>query len=164
MLPLAGAVVLALGAGLITAAPSAFAAGSPSPAPKPASKAGPTARQKAVEAALVQAERSGKPVAIEVLTTADSQTFANPSGTLTTDATAAPERVKQANGSWKAIDTTLRVNADGTISPAVVPSPLSISGGGTGPMATMTTADGKKLAFKTPFKLPKPVLDGNDAL
>ncbi|MFE9566621.1 hypothetical protein ACFYM0_36615, partial [Streptomyces sp. NPDC006487] len=163
MLPLAGAVVLSLGAGLITA-PSAFAAGSPSPAPKPAPKAAPTAQQKAVEAALAQAKRTGKAVAIEVLTTADSQTFANPGGTLTTDATATPERVKQANGSWKAIDTTLRVNADGTISPAVVPSPLRISGGGSGPMATMGTADGKKLAFKTPFKLPKPTLEGNDAL
>ncbi|WP_327304428.1 ricin-type beta-trefoil lectin domain protein [Streptomyces sp. NBC_01298] len=165
LLPLAGAVVLALGAGSITA-PEAFAAGSSSPAPKPASRAeaGPTAEQKAVEAALAEAKRTGKPVAVELLTAADSQTFANPGGTLTMDATAAPERVKQANGSWKAIDTTLRANADGTISPAVVPSPLSISGGGSGPMATMTTADGKKLAFKTPFKLPEPVLEGNDAL
>ncbi|MFB6616164.1 hypothetical protein ACFCV9_18445, partial [Streptomyces sp. NPDC056367] len=162
-----GTAVLSLGAGLVTA-PDAFAAGSPTPAPKSgataATKAAPSARQKAVDAALAQAKKTGKPVAIDLLTTAESQTFANPAGTLTMDAAAAPERVKQANGSWRAIDTTLRANADGTVSPAVVPSPLSISGGGTGPMATMTTADGKKLAFKAPFKLPKPKLDGNDAL
>ncbi|WP_327254634.1 ricin-type beta-trefoil lectin domain protein [Streptomyces sp. NBC_01244] len=165
MLPLAGAVALSLGAGLITA-PGAFASNGPADSNWPAStpKPEPTAEQKAVEAALAQAKSSGKRVVIEHLTTGNSRTFANPAGTLSVDAASVPERVKQANGSWRAIDTTLRVNADGTISPAAVPSPLSISGGGSGPMATMTTADGKKLAFKTPFKLPKPVLDGNDAL
>ncbi|MFE9563363.1 hypothetical protein ACFYM0_19895, partial [Streptomyces sp. NPDC006487] len=165
MLPVAGAVVLSLGAGLITA-PGAFASNGPADSNWPAStpKPEPTAEQKAVEAALAQAKSSGKRVVIEHLTTGNSQTFANPAGTLSVDAASAPERVKQANGSWKAIDTTLRVNADGTISPAVVPSPLRISGGGSGPMATMGTADGKKLAFKTPFKLPKPTLEGNDAL
>ncbi|WP_330298682.1 ricin-type beta-trefoil lectin domain protein [Streptomyces sp. NBC_00503] len=163
MLPVIGAAVLSLGAGLITA-PDAFAAGSAIPAPKPGAKPAPTAQQKAVDAALAKAKSTGKPVAVDHLTTTDSQTFANPAGTLTVDTASAPERVKQANGSWRAIDTTLKANADGTISPAVVPSALSISGGDSGPMATMTTGDGKKLAFKAPFKLPKPKLDGNDAL
>nr|WSX47680.1 ricin-type beta-trefoil lectin domain protein [Streptomyces sp. NBC_00974] len=165
VLPVVGAVVLALGAGLITA-PDAFASNGPAdrtwPAPTP--KPAPTAEQKALEAALAQAKSMGKRVLVDHLTTGNSQTFANPGGTLTVDAASAPERVKQANGSWRAIDTTLNVNADGTISPTSVPSPLSISGGGAGPMATMTTADGKKMAVKAPFNLPKPTLDGNDAL
>ncbi|WP_330300324.1 ricin-type beta-trefoil lectin domain protein [Streptomyces sp. NBC_00503] len=170
MLPLVGVAVLSLGAGLI-AAPNAFAENGPAnhgpanrnwPASTPKPK--PTAEQKAMDAALAQAKTMGKRVVVDHLTTANSQTFANPGGTLTVDTASAPERVKQANGSWRAIDTTLKVNADGTISPAVVPSALSISGGGSGPMATMTTGDGKKLAFKAPFKLPKPTLDGNDAL
>ncbi|MFE2284227.1 ricin-type beta-trefoil lectin domain protein [Streptomyces sp. NPDC059443] len=159
MLPLVGAVVLSLGVGLLTA-PNAVAASPATPAPKPV----PTAEQKDLDAALASAKDMGKRVAVGHLTTGNSQTFANPGGTLTTEAGAAPERVRQADGSWRAIDTTLRVNADGTLSPAVVPSPLSISGGGTGPMATMATGDGKKLAFKAPFELPKPKLDGNDAL
>ncbi|MBT2471914.1 ricin-type beta-trefoil lectin domain protein [Streptomyces sp. ISL-66] len=161
----AAVLSLSLGAGLI-AAPDAFASNGPADHnwPAPTARPEPTAQQKAVEAALAQAKTMGKRVAVDHLTTGNSQTFANPGGTLTVDAASAPERVKQKDGSWRAIDTTLRVNADGTISPAVVPSPLSISGGGTGPMATMTTADGKKLAVKSPFKLPKPVLDGNDAL
>lgn len=165
MLPVIGAAVLSLGAGLITA-PDAFASNGPADHNWPAvtAKPEPTAEQKAVEAALAQAKSMGKRVPVEHLTTGNSQTYANPGGTLTVDAASAPARVKQANGSWQAIDTTLRVNSDGTISPAVVPSALSISGGGSGPMATMTTADGKKLAVKAPFKLPKPVLDGNDAL
>ncbi|MGW6686047.1 LamG-like jellyroll fold domain-containing protein [Streptomyces sp. NPDC054961] len=160
-----GAAVLSLGAGLITA-PDAFASNGPADHNWPAatSKPEPTAQQKAVDAALAQAKSMGKRVVIDHLTTGSSQTFANPGGTLSVDAASAPERVKQKDGAWRAIDTTLRVNADGTISPAVVPSALSISGGGTGPMATMTTADGKKLAVKAPFKLPKPTLDGNDAL
>lgn len=165
ILPVVGAVVLSLGAGLLIA-PNAFAENGPAdrnwPAPTP--KPEPTAEQKAVEAAMAQAQSMGKRVAVDHLTTSNSQTFANPGGTLTVDAASAPERVKQADGAWRAIDTTLRVNADGTISPAVVPSALAISGGGTGPMATTTTADGKKLAVKAPFELPKPTLDGNDAL
>ncbi|MFF8266427.1 ricin-type beta-trefoil lectin domain protein [Streptomyces sp. NPDC016562] len=165
MLPAIGAVVLSLGVGLI-APPNAFAQNGPAahdwPAPTP--KPEPTAQQTAVEAALAQAKGMGKRVAVDQLTTGNSQTFANPGGTLTTEAASAPERVKQADGTWRAIDTTLRVNADGTVSPAAVPSPLTLSGGGAGPMATMATADGKKLSLKLPFVLPRPTLDGNDAL
>ncbi|MET9469254.1 hypothetical protein ABZY44_31545, partial [Streptomyces sp. NPDC006544] len=136
-----GAAVLSLGAGLITA-PDAFASNGPADHNWPAAtaKPEPTAQQKAVDTALAQAKSMGKRVVIDHLTTSSSQTFANPGGTLSVDAASAPERVKQKDGAWRAIDTTLRANGDGTISPAVVPSALSISGGGTGPMATMTTA------------------------
>ncbi|WP_374776441.1 ricin-type beta-trefoil lectin domain protein [Streptomyces sp. NBC_01310] len=75
-----------------------------------------------------------------------------------------PQRVKTAAGAWQPVDATLRANADGTVSPAAVPSKLSLSGGGAGPMATMTTTDGKKLALKAPFPLPKPSLNGDSAL
>ncbi|MBT2445659.1 ricin-type beta-trefoil lectin domain protein [Streptomyces sp. ISL-43] len=165
MLPAIGAVVLSLAAGLVVA-PPAFAGNEPAAQgwPAPTAKPAPSALEKAVDEALWQARAMGKPVAIDRLTTGNSQTFANPGGTLTTEAGPAPERVKQADGSWRGVDTALSVNADGTLSPRAVPSPLTISGGGTGPMATMTTADGKKLAVKAPFPLPKPTLDGNDAL
>ncbi|WP_371619899.1 RICIN domain-containing protein [Streptomyces sp. NBC_00454] len=45
-----------------------------------------------------------------------------------------------------------------------MPSKLAFSGGGEGPMATMATGDGKKLAIKAPFALPKPELNGDSAL
>lgn len=165
MLPAVGIVVLSLAAGL-TNAPSAFAENGPGAHdwPAPTAKPAPSAQEKAVEEALAQAKAMGKTVAIDHLTTGNSQTFANPGGTLTTEAGPAPERVKQEDGNWLAIDTALQVNPDGTLSPKAVPSPLVISGGGTGPMATMTTADGKRLAVKAPFVLPEPTLDGNDAL
>ncbi len=168
MLPVAGAAVLSLGAGLLVA-PPAFAEDSrghgpanstwPAPTPRP-----PSAESAAIDTAKAQAKSSGKPVIINHLTTEVSQTFATPSGTLSTDTTPVPERVKNASGQWQAVDATLRANADGIVTPAAVPSKLTFSGGGTGPMATMTTLDGKRLALKAPFPLPKPSLNGDSAL
>ncbi|KJY37336.1 ricin-type beta-trefoil lectin domain protein [Streptomyces katrae] len=132
----------------------------PAPTPRPA----PTAQQKAVEDARTVAKSSGKPVLVEYLTTGNSQTVANPDGTLTSDSTPVPERVKGADGQWRGLDATLRVNSDGTVSPVSAASKLSFSGGGSGPMAAMATADGKQLALKAPFPLPKPVLNGTSAL
>ncbi|MFC9295498.1 ricin-type beta-trefoil lectin domain protein [Streptomyces sp. NPDC057011] len=167
-LPLVGAAVLALGSGLLTGFP-AYADEArghgpadtswPTPAPRP-----PSAEASAIDTARGQAKSSGKPVLIDHLTTASSQTFATPDGTLTTETALEPERVKNASGLWQKVDATLRVEADGTVAPAAVPSPLSFSGGGTGAMATMTTADGMKLALKAPFPLPKPALNGDSAL
>ncbi len=170
MLPVAGAAVLSLGAGLVAAPPAVADSGArghgpgqsawPAPPPKPAS----SAREAAVTRALAEARNSGKRVAITDLTTVDTQTFANPSGTLTTDTTAVPERLKGQDGKWRPLDATLHAAADGTTVPAAVSSKLSFSGGGTGLMAAMATADGKKVAFKAPFALPKPTLLGDSAL
>ncbi|MFE6848019.1 ricin-type beta-trefoil lectin domain protein [Streptomyces sp. NPDC057686] len=170
MLPVAGAAVLSLGAGLIAAPPAAADSGArghgpgqsawPAPPPKPA----PSAQETAITKALAEARSSGKRVAVADLTTAGSQTFANPGGTLTTDATAVPERTKGADGQWHALDATLHTAADGAVVPAAVSSKLSFSGGGTGPMVSMATADGRKVAFKTPFALPKPTLVADSAL
>ncbi|MFG2296288.1 ricin-type beta-trefoil lectin domain protein [Streptomyces sp. NPDC048603] len=74
------------------------------------------------------------------------------------------QRVKSQDGTWRAVDATLRTNSNGTVSPAVAPAELELSGGGTGPMATMTTDDGKRLSIRAPFPLPKPSLEGNSAL
>lgn len=170
MLPVTGAAVLSLGAGLIAAPPAAADGGArghgpgqnawPAPTPKPA----PSAQESAITKALAEAKSSGKRVAIADLTTAGSQTFANPGGTLTTDTSAVPERLKGADGQWRPLDATLHAAADGAIVPAAVSSKLSFSGGGSGPMVSMATADGRKLAFKPPFPLPKPALTGDSAL
>lgn len=167
-IPLAGAAVVALGAGLLTG-PPAYAEDTrghgPADASWPTPKTPPpSAASSAIGAAKAQAKSNGKRVVIDALTTASSQTFANPQGTLTTETALAPERVKNASGTWQKVDATLRTTADGTVAPVAVPSPLGFSGGGTGPMATMTTADGKKLALKAPFPLPKPALNGDSAL
>lgn len=167
-LPVAGAVLLALG-GTLLAGPPAYAEDARGHGPAdiawPTPGSSPNAAQAAaVDAAKAQAKSSGKPVVVEHLTTANSQTSVTPGGTLTTDTSPVPQRVKNASGTWQAVDATLRANADGTVTPAAVPSKLSLSGGGTGPMATMTTTDGKSLALKAPFPLPKPSLNGDSAL
>ncbi|WP_420079209.1 ricin-type beta-trefoil lectin domain protein [Streptomyces sp. JL4002] len=166
MLPSA-AVVVALGAGLI-GAPPASADGTRGHGPASTSwppvpgRSGPEAA--AADAAKERARKSGSRVVVEHLTTATSQTFATPRGTFTTDTAPVPQRIQSPSGTWQAVDATLRPNTDGSLSPTAVPSGLRLSGGGSGPMATMTTTDGKKLALKAPFPLPKPSLNGDSAL
>ncbi|MCX4756217.1 RICIN domain-containing protein [Kitasatospora purpeofusca] len=122
-----------------------------------------TAEQQATLDAITKARSTGKPVTVEALTTEVSTTTANPSGTLTTTDNAQTVRTKR-GGAWADIDPALRANADGTLSPAVSTVGLRFSGGGTGPMATVTTDDGKSLAVKAPFPLPKPSVSGADAV
>ncbi|MGW7584784.1 ricin-type beta-trefoil lectin domain protein [Kitasatospora sp. NPDC054768] len=174
LLPLACTAVLSLGAGLLVAPGIAAAAPAdrnhgPADAswPTPPAKGQPDSRSAqtaAILAAQAKAKSTGKPVVVDSMTTGGSQTTANPDGTLTTDSSPVVERVKNADGTWRAVDATLRTNTDGTLTPAAVPSGLTFSGGGSGPLATMATADGKKLSIKAPFTLPKPELSGSSAL
>ncbi|GAA1946194.1 hypothetical protein GCM10009738_19450 [Kitasatospora viridis] len=99
---------------------------------------------------------------MDALTTATSSTSVNPNGTLTTTDYTAPVRVRQGS-TWAAIDTTLRSNNDGTLSPAVAPTALKLSGGGAGPLATVTTASGQQLSVTAPFPLPAPSVSGATA-
>ncbi|WP_280725350.1 ricin-type beta-trefoil lectin domain protein [Kitasatospora sp. MAA4] len=130
------------------------ATGSTAPAPSPTAQAILDARTKA--------KSSGQAVTVDALTTGSSATLVNPDGTLTTTDYTAPVRIKEDAG-WAAIDATLRTNADGTLSPAVSPTSLKLSGGGSGALATLTTSDGKQLSVTAPFALPKPTLSGATA-
>ena len=174
---MAGVAVLSLGAGLLVAPSAAAAPPAPVPAaadrghgpadnswPAPSGRPAANGQTSAVRAAQARAKSTGKPVTVDLLTTGNSRTFANPDGTLSTDTSPVPERVKGADGNWRGIDATLKANPDGTLAPTAVPSALTFSGGGSGPMATMTTSDGKKLAVKAPFDLPRPTLNGDSAL
>jgi hypothetical protein len=94
--------------------------------------------------------------------TTDTQTVrVNPSGTATVTTNLRPTRVQRA-GRWVPIDTTLRWNADGTVSPAATRATLVISGGGTGPLAAID-ADGAALSVAWPWPLPRPLLAGDTA-
>ncbi|MEU4116522.1 RICIN domain-containing protein [Kitasatospora sp. NPDC028055] len=128
------------------------------PTPGPAR----TPVQQAMVDAVTKAKSTGKAVVVDAMTTEVSKTLANPDGTLTTTDNAQAVRTKQ-NGAWADLDPTLRPNSDGTLSPAVASTALAFSGGGSGPMATVSTSDGKRLSFGAPFALPKPALDGATA-
>ncbi|MFD7982560.1 ricin-type beta-trefoil lectin domain protein [Kitasatospora indigofera] len=110
--------------------------------------------------------RTGKDVAVPSLTDEFSTTVATPQGTLRRDAHVDEQRAKRPDGSWAALDDTLVRRSDGALAPAVASEDLVISGGGTGPLATMTTGDGKQLMVGSPFPgaLPVPVVSGNSAL
>ncbi|WP_345435431.1 ricin-type beta-trefoil lectin domain protein [Actinoallomurus vinaceus] len=108
--------------------------------------------------ASVRAKATGKPVPVEALTTATSTTTASPRGTFVLTQTLQPTRVKQ-GGRWVGLDATLHRNGDGTVSPNATTSRLVISGGGSGPLATMSDG-GVRLSLSWPTALPKPTLHG----
>jgi hypothetical protein len=111
--------------------------------------------------ALALAKRTRHRVAIPAMTTATSTTSANPSGTLTTSETLQPVRVRR-DGTWKALNSTLRRGPDGRISPEATSNGLELSGGGTAWLAIIT-ADARTLTMSWPTPLPAPTLSGSIA-
>lgn len=98
---------------------------------------------------------------IDALTSEESQTTANPDGSFTWTTNLEPVRTKR-NGSWISVDTTLKKNADGSVSPAAVPAALTLSGGGSAPLATVSTG-GQSLSLTFPVSLPAPTISGDTA-
>jgi YD repeat-containing protein len=109
-------------------------------------------------AAMMAAKKQGSRVEVLDDRTDASQTFANPDGSFSYETSADPRWVKQGSA-WGTLDATLKVTASGSYTPMLSESPLVLSGGGTGPLATMTV-DGKQLTLTWPSALPKPTLSG----
>ncbi|MEV7523640.1 ricin-type beta-trefoil lectin domain protein [Streptomyces sp. NPDC091371] len=118
-------------------------------------------REKAEDAALAEAKRTGKPVSVAPATTETDTVVANPDGSLALTRSVAPVRTKQ-GGTWTDLDATLTASPDGQLRPKATTSGLTLSGGGSAPLATLDQ-DGKKLQLTWPEALPKPVLDGASA-
>ncbi|WP_329136891.1 hypothetical protein OG552_26005 [Streptomyces sp. NBC_01476] len=112
---------------------------------------------------MAQAQASGQPVVVDALTTPYAQTTANPDGTLTQNSTVEPSRV-ELDGSWVPINADLQTNSSGTLSAKAPLNALTLSGGGTTPLATLSSPSGKSLSITMPFALPAPTLDGDTAL
>lgn len=114
-------------------------------------------------AALAQAKATGSPVTISSLTTADSMTVADPDGSFTTTTSAFPTRMTSASGAWENIDPTLRRLPDGTLTTTATPDVLTLSGGGSGDVATISDAAGHSLGLGLDVTLPSPALNGPTA-
>ncbi|MFC4035316.1 LamG-like jellyroll fold domain-containing protein [Streptomyces polygonati] len=114
-------------------------------------------------AAQHQAVASGQAVTVDSLTSEISTIQANPDGTFTSTTNLLPVRVRQ-DGTWVPVDATLAVNADGTLSPKATPNAVQLSGGGPGPLVTLTHADGTSMALTMPFALPAPAVSGDTAV
>jgi hypothetical protein len=152
------AVVIAalIGSGLTPLVSGGVAIAAPA---KPACVA---AVQSSVEAAALAAACNAR---VEVLgeRSETAQVFAKPSGGMTMEESVVPRFAKRPDGSWTDVDTTLQLNADGSVAPKAAVLPISFSGGGTDAFATLR--DGaQNIALTWPEgSLPKPTLEGNKA-
>ncbi|WP_035792417.1 LamG-like jellyroll fold domain-containing protein [Kitasatospora mediocidica] len=117
----------------------------------------------AAATAIAQAKTTGKSVPIPSLSTEYSETVATPAGHLSETRHVDQQRLKQ-NGAWVTLDPSLAANPDGTLSPKAAANKVSLSGDGTGPLATLSSADGKQLSISSPFPLTTPILKGATAL
>jgi hypothetical protein len=115
----------------------------------------------AIGAALGRARSSGKAVSVPDETTETQTVTANPSGTVTVTSNALPIRVRRSGG-WTAIDPSLRRSADGSYTPAATPAPVTLSGGGTGALATLGTST-SGLTLTWAGRLPAPSISGATA-
>jgi hypothetical protein len=95
-------------------------------------------------------------------TTATEQVFAQPDGSFAATTTTHPVRVWQGSG-WVPVDTTLRRNGDGSYSPIAATTPITFSGGGSGPLVTLG-GPGQSVSFTWPTALPTPTISGDTAL
>jgi hypothetical protein len=140
-------------------APAARAASVIHAASPEAPRGGPP--QGAEERALAAAKSAGHAVAVPQDTTPTDSVAANPDGTLTLTRSTAPVR-KLSGGAWKSLDAALHRGAGGKITTAVTTAGVELTGGGSGPLATLTAA-GRTLAVSFPVPLPAPALSGSTA-
>lgn len=111
--------------------------------------------------AVARAAQTGEPVEIPDRTTATSQTFANPDGSLTAKLANSPVRVRQGDN-WREVDTTLEFRSDGSVGPKAALSDITLSAGGSGLLAKVGVKDGT-LQLQSPWSLPRPTLSGAKA-
>ncbi|MFC0529061.1 carboxypeptidase regulatory-like domain-containing protein [Phytohabitans kaempferiae] len=112
--------------------------------------------------AVARAAASRQRVEVETLRDEHSLTFARPDGSFVTETSLRPQRVRRSDGSWAAVDTTLRRNGDGTVSPAASTLDVRFSGGGSGPFAVMRDGS-RQVGLRWPRALPEPMLSGDTA-
>ncbi|MFJ1753009.1 hypothetical protein [Kitasatospora sp. NPDC088134] len=160
----ASTTTMAMAAGLLAVV--AFPARAEAEPAPPA--AGPTrataldpAVAKAQRAAAAKARADKKPVVVDALTTENTQTIANPDGTFTLTQNAGPVRARK-NNAWVPVDTVLTRRPDGTFVPGATDADLAFSGGGSGPLVTMTR-EGKTVQLTWPTALPTPTVKGDTA-
>ncbi|MDH6453030.1 hypothetical protein M2155_005438 [Streptomyces sp. SAI-119] len=110
-------------------------------------------------AAQAQAVADGTSVPVNALTTESDTVTAEADGSFTTTSSVLPVRVRQ-GGDWVPVDATLVAGADGTYSPRATPSGVRLSGGGSGPLATLTDPTGHSMSLTMPFALPAPQVSG----
>ncbi|MFJ4774264.1 DNRLRE domain-containing protein [Streptomyces uncialis] len=95
--------------------------------------------------------------------TDSTTTWANADGTITVETYTGPIRVRQPDGSWLPIDTSL-VAEGGVIRPKSAAADITFSGGGSGEPLAEVSRGGRTLGLDWPGELPEPSLDGPTAV
>jgi hypothetical protein len=113
--------------------------------------------------AAARAKATGRPQIVAAATTPVSQTTALPNGRLRMTTYVLPVRVKVA-GRWQAINPDLRRDRAGTLRPLATSSPVTLSGGGIGPLAVLHGQARSQIALSWPKPLPTPVISGSSAI
>ncbi|MCG6498722.1 LamG-like jellyroll fold domain-containing protein [Kitasatospora sp. A2-31] len=113
----------------------------------------------AADRAIAQAKATGKPVPVPELTDEYSETVATPQGHLSRTQHPEQQRVRLQDGTWTALDAKLVADPTGGYRPKAAASGVRLSGGGSGPLGTLTSPGGETLAIDSPFPLTKPTLD-----
>ena len=101
-----------------------------------------------------------------------STSWVNEDGTVTTDVSGSPVRVRDDSGlyGWRDLDYTLEFGVDGFVEPVNGLYPLKLSAGGTADqvsvsgLVSVSGSDGLQIGFGWAGPLPAPVLDGSCAL
>ncbi|MFK0073564.1 LamG-like jellyroll fold domain-containing protein [Arthrobacter woluwensis] len=126
----------------------------------------PPSSEKSEAAAVKEATSSGAPVVVDSLTTESSVTTAQPDGTVKSEISSEPVRVKEGT-TWHQIDTDLKsVDQEGKsrLVPEHVFADVSLAKGGSDVMAYVGDHRGAAVTQKWPFgALPEPVVEGDTA-
>jgi len=127
----------------------------------PQAPAGPLERGDEASARIA-ARVSGKRVEVTSLRSERVQVFAEPSGVMTMSSFARPVRVRRPDGSWTPVNLDLQAVGDGRLAPKAATAQVRISGGGTGPFASV--GDGtRSVGLSWPSPLPAPTVEGPTA-
>ncbi len=146
--------------GLAFVAPVAAAV--PAPSAEPESVVAPVGLERPDPvSAMVTAQSSDAPVEDLSQRTSDTQVFANPDGSWSTEIASGPVRVQREDGSWADLDTGLAQSRDGSWSPRVSLVEVEFSNGGQDPFAELTARDGSSVRLRWPQALPAPVVAGS---
>src|SRR5689334_9263567 len=98
---------------------------------RPAVAASPPTKALTTAQAMRLASTNGNNVEIEEKTTEFTRTFATPQGTLSSEVSNTPTRVKRGE-SWIPLDPNLQARTDGTVAPKAGLADVAFSGGGAG--------------------------------
>ncbi|MGQ0632650.1 MAG: LamG domain-containing protein [Sporichthyaceae bacterium] len=131
--------------------------------PAPSADLGPLALL-SESAAMSRATATQESVEVTSLTTSTEMVTAMPDGTFQAELSPVPVRVlDEQSGQWNPVDNTMVRRDDGSVGPRLGAVPMSFSGGGGAPLATITNEE-RSLSLSWADDLPEPRLAGSVAV